>query len=477
MLRNAVTQEFHHVEALKDAGGTQLTTSYWFPDAAFDDGGVGLFSTLEIVETVEISLYLLGVSAYARAGEDFGARLCAEAMGTEAVHRALVRFAQGELGKDVGVPNDVGFENFDWQSVDRGPRRARGPRHRLRRAERPAGPLLRVPRRPDRARRRHAGHPHRPDVGEPAGETPLGVSPAAGPNPSARPSSRHQPGASMPRTRTSPRPLAKSWLIAALTAAIALIALVATTASAKPDKAATRFGAGKPTVVLVHGAWADASSWSRVIKRLQADGYPVIAPANPLRGLSSDSAYIASVLAQTPGPLVVVGHSYGGAVITNAAAGNANVKALVYVDAFIPDVGESIQNLGGSASQIPASIEFKGYPPFGPTDVDVYLKQDTFRSTFAGDLPARQAAELWASQRPLALAALGEPSAAAAWKTIPSWALIGRQDNAITPDAQRSMTRRAGSRTVEINASHVSLISRPAAVTALIEQAAAATAS
>ncbi len=117
VLRNAVTQEFHHVEALKKAGGRALTTSYWFPDAAFDNGGVGLFSTLEVVETVEISLYLLGVSAFARAGEDFGARLCAEAMGTEAVHRALVRFAQGELGKDVGVPNDVGFENFDWRSV------------------------------------------------------------------------------------------------------------------------------------------------------------------------------------------------------------------------------------------------------------------------------------------------------------------------------------------------------------------------
>jgi len=117
VLKNAVTQEFHHVEALKDAGGEHLTMKYWFPDAAFDGGNVGLFSTLEIVETIEISLYLLGVSAYARAGEDFGARLCAEAMGTEAVHRALVRFAQGELGKDVGVPNDVGFENFDWPSL------------------------------------------------------------------------------------------------------------------------------------------------------------------------------------------------------------------------------------------------------------------------------------------------------------------------------------------------------------------------
>ena len=117
VLRNAVTQEFHHVEALKEAGGKQLITKYWFPDAAFDAGNVGLFSTLEIVETVEISLYLLGVSAYARAGEDFGARLCAEAMGTEAVHRALVRFAQGQLGKDVGIPNDVGFENFDWKTL------------------------------------------------------------------------------------------------------------------------------------------------------------------------------------------------------------------------------------------------------------------------------------------------------------------------------------------------------------------------
>ncbi|MEO8334121.1 MAG: hypothetical protein ABI664_04060 [bacterium] len=119
VLRNAVSTEFHHVEALEAAGGHALTTKYWFPDAAFDGGGVGLFSTLEIVETIEISLYLIGVSAYARAGDERGARLCAEAMGTEAVHRALVRFAQGQLGKDVGVPNDVGFENFDWPTVEK----------------------------------------------------------------------------------------------------------------------------------------------------------------------------------------------------------------------------------------------------------------------------------------------------------------------------------------------------------------------
>jgi hypothetical protein len=118
VLRNGVTTEYHHVEALTAAGGKPLTTSYWFPDAAFGGGGIGLFETLEVIETIEISLYLIGVSAFARAGEDFGTRLCAEAMGTEAVHRALVRFAQGELGnKDIGAPNDVGFENFDWPTV------------------------------------------------------------------------------------------------------------------------------------------------------------------------------------------------------------------------------------------------------------------------------------------------------------------------------------------------------------------------
>ncbi len=118
VLRNGVTTEYHHVQALKAAGGNPVTTSYWLPDAAFDGGGIGLFETLEVIETIEISLYLIGVSAYARAGDDFGARLCAEAMGTEAVHRALVRFAQGELGnKDIGAPNDVGFENFDWPTV------------------------------------------------------------------------------------------------------------------------------------------------------------------------------------------------------------------------------------------------------------------------------------------------------------------------------------------------------------------------
>jgi len=117
VLRNAVTTEFHHVEAIRRIGGEPLASKFWLPDAAFDNGGVGVFATAEVVESVEISLYLIGVSAYTRARSELGARLCAEALGTEAVHRALVRFAQGQLGKDVGVPNDVGFENFDWQTV------------------------------------------------------------------------------------------------------------------------------------------------------------------------------------------------------------------------------------------------------------------------------------------------------------------------------------------------------------------------
>ena len=119
VLRNGVTQEYHHVEALEAAGGKPMTTRYWFPDAALDAGGVGVFETLEAVETIEISLYLIGVSAFTRDREEFGARLCAEAMGTEAVHRALVRFAQGELGKEIGPPNDMCFENFDWPTVDK----------------------------------------------------------------------------------------------------------------------------------------------------------------------------------------------------------------------------------------------------------------------------------------------------------------------------------------------------------------------
>jgi pimeloyl-ACP methyl ester carboxylesterase len=256
---------------------------------------------------------------------------------------------------------------------------------------------------------------------------------------------------------------------------VAAAAILISSAAARPSTAKARAAGAKPTIVLVHGAWADASSWNDVVKNLQDDGYPVVAPANPLRSLSGDSEYLASVLAQTPGPLVLVGHSYGGAVITNAAAGNPNVKALVYVDAFIPDVGENILNLAGAGSLIGQSIEFKSIPPGGPTDVDLYIKPDSFREAFAGDVPPKQAAIMAAEQRPLTLAAASGPTEAAAWKTIPSWALVGTEDNAITPEQQLFMAHRAGATIDEVDSSHLAMVSHPDEVTKLIETAADAT--
>ncbi len=228
----------------------------------------------------------------------------------------------------------------------------------------------------------------------------------------------------------------------------------------------------KPTIVLVHGAWSDASAWNAVSARLQAAGYPVIAPANQLRSLEGDAAYLASILAQTPGPIVLVGHSYGGAVITNAAAGNANVVALVYVAAFIPEVGEDILHLGGPGSQVPSSIEFKGYPPFGESDVDIYIAKGKFRSTFAGDVSARDAEVMAAAQRPLASLAAASPTTATAWKSIPSWSLISSNDKAIDPAQERFMSARAHSTTREIKSSHVSMVSHPQDVTNIIVDAA-----
>jgi pimeloyl-ACP methyl ester carboxylesterase len=267
------------------------------------------------------------------------------------------------------------------------------------------------------------------------------------------------------------RTLRTSWLIATLAGVIGLIAVfilaVSTPASASGPRGP------KPTVVLVHGAWADSSGWSEVIGRLQRDGYRVLAPANLLRSLAGDAAYLASYLAQEQGPIVLVGHSYGGAVITNAAAGNPNVQALVYINGFVPDVGEDMLHLAGDGSLIPSSIEFKGFPPFGATDIDVYIKPESFRETFAADVPKRDTAVMAVTQRPLALAAAAGQTTTAAWKTISSWYLLGRQDRAITLAAQRFMANRAGAEIVEINSSHASMVSHPGAVVELIEEAAA----
>lgn len=270
--------------------------------------------------------------------------------------------------------------------------------------------------------------------------------------------------------------------LATLGAIVGLSVLFTAGASAQPATT-QRPNGPRPTVVLVHGAWADSSSWNGVIKRLQNHGYTVIAPANPLRGLASDSAYVASVLATVPGPIVLVGHSYGGAVISNAAAGNANVKALVYIAAFIPDVGETgnslVTHFPGSHIVPPgfpgANLTPRLYPPLDGTHVDLYINADSFRDIFAADLPVSKTAEMAVTQRPLDASAFGVPSAAAAWKTIPSWILVATQDNAIGTANTRFMAKRVvdngTGHSTEIRASHAVLVSHPDAVEDLIRTA------
>ncbi len=240
------------------------------------------------------------------------------------------------------------------------------------------------------------------------------------------------------------------------------------------------------TIVLVHGAWADAAGWSGVISRLQAEGYKVWAVPNPLRGLSSDAAYVASILDTIPGPIVLVAHSYGGAVITNAATGNPNVKALVYIDGFAPDEGETGFQLlgmapppGASPSCVlvanPATI-FNAVPyPGAPSgDFDLYIKPEVYPSCFANTIAAKQAAVLAASQRPITLSASAEPSGPPAWKTIPSWYLVGTLDKVIPPYLQTFMAERANAHIVQVKAPHPAMISNPQAVADLIETAAQA---
>ncbi|MET7394970.1 alpha/beta hydrolase [Dactylosporangium sp. NPDC005572] len=228
----------------------------------------------------------------------------------------------------------------------------------------------------------------------------------------------------------------------------------------------------KPTVVLVHGAFADASGWNSVAGRLIRDGYPVIAPANPLRSVSADSAYLASVLATLSGPVVLAAHSYGGIVTTNAAAGNPNVKALVYVAAFVPDEGDTLLGLqtkypGSRLNE--AALDFR---PYGEGLVDGYIKQAVFRDVFAGDVPAATAGLMWAGQRPADARTLGEPSGAPAWRTIPSWYLVARNDQVLPAAAQRFMAQRAGAQVREVAASHVAMISQPGVTVELIKRAA-----
>ncbi|MFD8229278.1 alpha/beta fold hydrolase [Streptomyces massasporeus] len=229
------------------------------------------------------------------------------------------------------------------------------------------------------------------------------------------------------------------------------------------------------TVVLVHGAFADGSSWNGVTKRLQASGYRVVVPANPLRGLENDSAYLASVLKTIKGPIVLVGHSYGGEVITNAAASNPQVKALVYAAAIAPEKGESANDILGAfpGSELPTALNQVSYPlSTGGEGTDLYVKPDKFRAAFAADVPAHEAAAMAAAQRPIDASALGAKSENAAWHTIPSWYLVARNDRTIPPAAQRHMAERAHAHVTEVASSHAIAVSQPAAVTRVIEDAA-----
>ncbi|BCL33179.1 alpha/beta fold hydrolase [Streptomyces aurantiacus] len=226
----------------------------------------------------------------------------------------------------------------------------------------------------------------------------------------------------------------------------------------------------KPTVVLVHGAWADSSSWAPVMERLRKDGYPVRAIANPLQGLTGDSAYVSSYLAAIDGPVVLVGHSYGGAVITNAAASDPDVKALVYIAGFIPAKGETVGELAARSSPPIPLISTQV-----PAGTDVSIDPGHFREAFAADVDRTTAADLAAAQRPANTRAVSDASVEEAFRTVPSWSLITRQDHAIAPDLQRFMSERAGSHTEEVNASHAVMISRPGTVTHVIEDAARST--
>jgi pimeloyl-ACP methyl ester carboxylesterase len=267
-------------------------------------------------------------------------------------------------------------------------------------------------------------------------------------------------------------------VVAVLTVAVGLFAAMLFSGSpASGQTAAAQTHSGpKPTIVFVHGGWADSSGWNGEISRLEQAGYPVIAPANPLRGLTSDADYVRGVLRSISGPIVLVGHSYGGAVISNAARGVPNVQALVYIAAFAPDTGESLETLvnqNPGTMIVPANLDVRQYPlPGGGEGTDLYIKKAAFHDAFAGDLPLSTTNLMWAEQRPFSAAAFSEPSGDPAWKTVPSWYLLSTNDHAIPPAEQWFMARRAHAHIETVAASHVPMISHPEQTTHLILEAA-----
>jgi pimeloyl-ACP methyl ester carboxylesterase len=269
-----------------------------------------------------------------------------------------------------------------------------------------------------------------------------------------------------------------------LAIAFGLIAGLAISLTASQSEANTRAGtatAARPTVVLVNGAWANNAAWTGVIERLQTEGYTVDAPPNPLQSLSGDAATIADLLKTIKGPIVLVGHSYGGAVITNAATGNRNVKALVYVDAFAPAKGESVLSLdatkpGSALGAGPTNVfNFVPFPGADKGNAELYVKPSVFEEAFANGLPAKEGAVLAATQSPVEYGAVTAPSGTPAWKTIPSWYVLGTIDKAIPPAIQLFMAQRIHAHITRVRAGHLSMVAAPGVVARVITAAAKAT--
>jgi pimeloyl-ACP methyl ester carboxylesterase len=280
------------------------------------------------------------------------------------------------------------------------------------------------------------------------------------------------------------RPVQRRVTYRRLTIGLALIAALAITLTTSQSPAKTRTGtatSAKPTVVLVHGAWASGAVWNGVIEHLQSAGYTVDAPPNPLQSLKGDAATIADFLKTINGPIVLVGHSYGGAVITNAARGNDNVKALVYVDAFAPAKGESALGLdsikpGSALGTDPTKVfDFVPFPGAKQGDAELYVKPAVFAQAFANGLPAKEGAVLAATQAPAVFSALTARSGTPAWKTIPSWYVLGTIDKAIPPAIQLFMAQRIHAHITRVKAGHLSMVADPSVIAKVITAAAKAT--
>jgi pimeloyl-ACP methyl ester carboxylesterase len=279
-----------------------------------------------------------------------------------------------------------------------------------------------------------------------------------------------------PTTRSSWSPRKRLFTIAASIAAVAGVALAGALPSGTATADSAKSAAAKPTVVLVHGAWTDASSFDGVQRILTKDGYPVLDFANPLRSLSGDSDYLASFLeTRTEGPVILVGHSYGGAVVGQAALTDPDVRGLVYVDAFVPAEGESLLDLLNSAGPVDPTQLFDTVPYPGAVngDADLFLKKEAFGPGFANGLSKSTQAEFYSKQRPITFSAVNEKAAAGqAWTSLPSWYVAGTKDGSIPLALQLEMADRAGSTVTKVKAGHLSMVKDPHTVARVIETAA-----